>query len=158
MENRAGATGRLAIETVRAAEPDGTTVLLTPASMITLFPHLYPGRLRYGPSADLAPVTPVALFTFGPAVGPAVPGVNDLRGLLDAARGRGGLAYASPAAGSVPHFASVTLACAAGVELTHVPYRGAAPAIQDVLAGQLPAPRSTSSATSCRTTRRAGCG
>jgi tripartite-type tricarboxylate transporter receptor subunit TctC len=72
-------------------------------------------------------------------VGPGAPGVTDLAQLVAFARARGGLAYASPAAGSVPHFTGVMLARAAGVELTHVPYRGAAPAITDAIAGQIPA-------------------
>jgi len=139
VENRVGATGRLAIEEAVRAEADGATILITPASMVTIYGHLYGSRLRYDPLADLAPVTPVVLYPFSMAVGPGAPGVTDLRGLIALARSRNGLNYASPAAGSVPHFTGVMLARAAGVELVHVPYRGAAPAITDVIAGQIPA-------------------
>lgn len=139
VENRAGATGRLAIEEAMRAEPDGATILLTPASMITIYPHLYGERLRYSPLRDLSPISPVVVYPFAMAVGPGAPGVTNLAEFLALARQRGGLAYASPAAGSVPHFTGVMLARAAGVELNHVPYRGAAPAITDLLGGQVPA-------------------
>lgn len=139
VENRVGATGRLAIEELIRSEPDGSTFLLTPASMVTIYPHLYGDRLRYAPLTDLAPVTPVVIYPFGLAVGPAAPGVADLAQFLALARQRGGLSYASPAAGSVPHFTGVMLARAAGIELTHVPYRGAAPAITDTIGGQIAA-------------------
>jgi tripartite-type tricarboxylate transporter receptor subunit TctC len=139
VENRAGAAGRLAIEEALRAESDGSTILLSPASMITIYPHLYGDRLRYSPLRDLAPVSPVVVYPFAMAVGPAAPGVGNLTEFLALARQRGGLNYASPAAGSVPHFTGMMLARAAGVELNHVPYRGAAPAITDLLGGQVAA-------------------
>lgn len=139
VENRVGATGRLAIEEAVRSDADGSTILVTPASMVTIYPHLYGQRLRYDPQADLAPVSPVVLYPFALAVGPGAPGVTNLAGLLEMARARRGLNYASPAAGSVPHFTGVMLARAANVELVHVPYRGAAPAITDAIAGQIPA-------------------
>jgi len=139
VENRAGAAGRLAIEELVRAEPDGSTILLSPASMITIYPHLYGDRLRYDPLRDLAAVSPVVTYPFAMAVGPGAPGVTNLAEFLALARQQGGLNYASPAAGSVPHFTGVMLARAAGVELTHVPYRGAAPAITDALGGQIAA-------------------
>lgn len=139
VENRAGATGRLAIEETIRSDADGTTILVTPASMVTIYPHLYGTRLRYDALTDLAPVSPVVVYPFALAVGPGAPGVTDLRALLELARARNGLTYASPAAGSVPHFTGVMLARAAGVELVHAPYRGAAPAITDAIAGQIPA-------------------
>lgn len=139
VENRAGATGRLAIEEAMRADPDGSTMLLTPASMITIYPHLYGERLRYSPLRDLTPISPVVVYPFAMAVGPAAPGVTNLAQFLALARQRGGLNYASPAAGSVPHFTGVMLARAAGVDLNHVPYRGAAPAITDLLGGQVAA-------------------
>jgi tripartite-type tricarboxylate transporter receptor subunit TctC len=139
VENRVGATGRLAIEELIRSEADGSTLLVTPASMVTIYPHLYGDRLRYEPLRDMAPVTPVVIYPFGLAVGPGAPGVANLAQFLDMARQRRGLSYASPAAGSVPHFTGVMLARAAGMELTHVPYRGAAPAIADTLGGQIAA-------------------
>lgn len=139
VENRTGAVGRLAIDATRAADPDGTTILISPASMLTIFPHLYP-NLRYDPLVDLTAVSPVVGYVFGLAVGPAVPNtVRTLAELLDWVRGRGNEApFASPAAGSAAHFLGLQLAAAAGVTLTHIPYRGAPPAIQDALGGQIP--------------------
>ncbi|WP_160121095.1 tripartite tricarboxylate transporter substrate-binding protein [Rhodovarius lipocyclicus] len=139
VEQRVGAAGRLAIEAMQQAENDGTTLLITPASMVTIYPHLYGERLRYVPARDLTPVSPVVVYPFGLAVGPGAPGVNTVADLVAFARQRGGLNYASPAAGSMPHFAGVVLGQAAGIEVTHVPYRGAAPAIADLLGGQIAA-------------------
>jgi len=138
VENRSGAAGRLAIEALKTAEPDGATALVSPSGMITIYPALYGDRLRYAPLADTMPVTPLAEFVFGLAVGPAAPGVDSLDGLIAFARARQVLAYASPAAGSAPHFLGVMLGRRAGVEFTHVPYRGSAPAIQDAVGGQIP--------------------
>ena len=139
VEQRVGAAGRLAIEAMQQAENDGTTLLITPASMVTIYPHLYGERLRYVPARDLTPVSPVVVYPFGLAVGPGAPGANTVADLVAFARQRGGLNYASPAAGSMPHFAGVVLGQAAGIEVTHVPYRGAAPAIADLLGGQIAA-------------------
>ncbi|RVT97527.1 hypothetical protein EOD42_06795 [Rhodovarius crocodyli] len=139
VEQRVGAAGRLAIEAMQQAENDGTTLLITPASMVTIYPHLYGDRLRYVPARDLTPISPVVLYPFGLAVGPGAAGVNSVADLVTFAKQRGGLHYASPAAGSMPHFAGVVLGKAAGIEVSHVPYRGAAPAIADLLGGQIPA-------------------
>ena len=138
VENRSGAGGRLAIETVKAAAPDGTTLLQTPASMLTIYPHIYTRTLRYDALTDLAPVSPVCAFPFGFIV-PASHPARDLAGFIAWAKGRGAVPFASPAAGSMPHFLGVQMARATGIELTHVPYRGTAPALQDLLAGQIPA-------------------
>lgn len=139
VENRVGATGRLAIEELIRSYADGTSILITPASMVTIYPHLYGNRLRYSPMTDMQSVTPVVIYPFSLAVGPAAPGVTNLAQFIDFAKSRNGISYASPAAGSVPHFTGVMLARAAGIELTHLPYRGAAPAITDAIAGQIPA-------------------
>lgn len=139
VDNRVGAAGRLGIEEAARAAPDGTTLLITPASMMVIYPHLYGARLRYDPLADFTPVSPVVTYPFSLAVGPGAPGVSNVAGLVEFAKSRGGLNYASPAAGSMPHFAGVMLSRAVGVEFVHVPYRGAAPAITDAIAGQIPA-------------------
>jgi len=139
VENRVGATGRLAIEELIRSNADGSSILVTPASMVTIFPHLYGDRLRYAPATDLLPVAPMVVYPFALAVGPAAPGVTNLAQFIDFAKARHGVSYASPASGSMPHFAGVMLARAAGIELTHMPYRGAAPAITDTISGQIPA-------------------
>jgi tripartite-type tricarboxylate transporter receptor subunit TctC len=136
VENRIGAAGRLAIEAVKAADPDGGTILLTPASMLVIFPHLYQRSLRYDPFADLIPVCPAGEFPFGMGVGPMAGHAASLRDFIAWGRGRAEIPYGSAAAGSVPHFMGVQLARAAGLSMTHIPYRGSAPAIQDLIAGR----------------------
>jgi tripartite-type tricarboxylate transporter receptor subunit TctC len=112
-------------------------MLQTPASMLTIFPTLYGRGLRYDPLADLVPVTPVCAYSFVLVVDPRHP-ARDVAGLVAWARARDGLACGNPAAGSMPHFLAVQASLAFGVPVTHVPYRGSAPAVQDVLAGNLP--------------------
>lgn len=138
VESRPGAGGRLALEAVKAARPDGATLVQTPASMLTIYPHLYPRTLRYDPLADFVPVTPVCTFPFAMAVKADHP-ARSFRDFVDWAKRQGAaVPYASPAAGAVPHFLGVQMAKALGLQLTHVPYRGAAPAIQGLLGGEIP--------------------
>jgi tripartite-type tricarboxylate transporter receptor subunit TctC len=138
VENRAGAGGRLALEAVKAARPDGTTLVQTPASMLTVYPHIYPRTLRYDALTDFVPVSPVCTFPFALTVRADHP-AKTFPEFVDWAKGQGGaVPFASPAAGAVPHFLGVQMAKALGLQLTHVPYRGAAPAIQDLIGGQIP--------------------
>lgn len=140
VENRTGASGQLAIQYLKTQAPDGRTILQTPMSMLGLFPHTYK-RLPYDPVADAAPVSLACTFDFGIAVGSAVPSnvrtVDDLFIWLKAHPDRAN--FGSPGAGSVPHFVGILLGRNASVPLTHVPYRGTQPAVQDVVGGQLPA-------------------
>mgnify|MGYP001196750713 CR=1 FL=1 len=137
VENKPGAGGRLGVEELRRSAADGSSMLLTPAGMITLYPHIY-RSLSYGPG-DVAPVSIGGRIEFGFGVGPAVPdSVRDLKGFLDWARAHPAQAnYGSPGAGSPPHFLAALLAKDSGVDLRHVPYRGSAPGIQDLLGGQV---------------------
>lgn len=139
VENRPGAGGRIALDHLKQAESDGSAMVQTPASMIVIYPHIYK-KLAYDPLVDFAPVTRVCTFVFAVSVGPAVPDsvktVADLVQWLKANPKQA--SYGSPAAGSVPHFTGVLLGRAAGVELTHVAFKGGAPAIQDLIGGQIP--------------------
>lgn len=138
VEQKVGAGGRIALATTKDAPPDGLTLLLSPSSMFTIYPHVFK-RLQYRPAADFIAVTPVALSTCGFMVGPKVPeSVKTLRQFAEWAKGRPEAeGYASPAAGAMPHFLGNQFARAAGIALTHVPYRGAAPGLQDVMGGQV---------------------
>jgi tripartite-type tricarboxylate transporter receptor subunit TctC len=139
VENKPGAGGRLAVEELKRSAPDGTTLLVTPAAMITLYPHVYL-KLPYGID-DVTPVSTVAQVAFAFGVGPAVPdAVKNLKDFLAWAKANPDKAnYGSPGAGSPPHMEGALLSKESGVELRHVPYRGSAPGIQDLLGGQVTA-------------------
>lgn len=140
VENKPGAGGRIALETLKHAEPDGSTLVVTPSSMVALYPHVYK-KLSYDPLKDFAPAGFMASFSFVLVVGPLVPAqVKTVVDFLAWCRANPKLAaYASPGNGSTPHFAGVALGRASQVELTHVAYKGGAPAMNDVLGGQIAA-------------------
>jgi tripartite-type tricarboxylate transporter receptor subunit TctC len=139
VDNKAGAGGRLAVEELRRNPPDGATLLLTPAAIVTLYPHLF-SKLSYK-SDDVTPVSTACAVSFGFGVGPAVPdSVKNLKDYLAWAKANPSNAnYASPGAGTPPHYLGAMLAKESGVDLRHVPYRGSAPGIQDLLGGQIAA-------------------
>jgi len=139
VENKPGAGGRLAVEELKRSPPDGSSLLLTPAAMITLYPHIFT-KLGYGID-DVTPVSAACLISFALGVGPAVPAsVTNVKEYLAWAKANPAQAsYATPGAGSPPHFLGMLLAKESGVALNHVPYRGSAPGIQDLLGGQVPA-------------------
>ena len=137
VENKAGAGGRLAVDELKRSPPDGSSLLITPAAMVTLYPHLYP-KLSYTMD-DMTPVCCATSVAFGLAVGPAVPeSVKTLKDFLAWARQPGSnAAYGSPGAGSPPHYLGALLEKETGVPLNHVPYRGTVPGIQDLAGGQI---------------------
>jgi tripartite-type tricarboxylate transporter receptor subunit TctC len=138
VENRPGASGRLAAEAVKAADPDGTTLLMTPASVMLIQPHVFPREVRYDALTDFIPVCTLCDFGFGIAVPQSHPARSFAEFVAWAKAQPGEVPYGSPGPGSGPHFMGDMLAKAAGIRLNHVPYRGAAPAVQDALAGQVP--------------------
>ena len=139
VENKVGAGGQIANEVVKAAAPDGNTLLVTPVATMAIFPHSYAGRLRYDPFNDFAPVAHLSNFQLGLGVASSVPAKN-LAEYVAAVKKDPKLGfYASAAAGSIPHFFGVMFGRAAGIELTHVPYKGTAPAMQALAAGDVSA-------------------
>ena len=138
VENKVGAGGRIANEAVKAATPDGTTLLMTPFATMSIYPHSF-GNLRYDPFKDFDPVTHLSDFNSTFAVGAGVP-AKSLKEYVALVKKDPKMGYyASPAAGSVPHFLGVTFGQTAGIELTHVPYKGTAPALQALAAGEIAA-------------------
>ncbi|HQS13849.1 Bug family tripartite tricarboxylate transporter substrate binding protein [Reyranella sp.] len=140
VENKAGAGGQIAIQSMKGAATDGSVILQTPASMLMIYPHIYK-KLAYDPFTDVTPVTLACTFDFGFCVGPAVPdSVKNIPEFLAWCKANPDKAnYGSPASGSVPHFIGVLLGQAGGVELKHVAYRGTQPAVQDMIGGQIQA-------------------
>ena len=140
VENKAGAGGQLAIEQMKIAPSDGTTILQTPASMLMIYPHVYK-KLNYNPFEDVTALSLAATFAFGLAVGPAVPdSVRTVSDFIAFAKANPDKAnFGTPGAGSVPHFLGALLSMASGVELKHIPFRGSQPAILDLIGGQVSA-------------------
>ena len=136
VENRTGAQGRLGVQAVKSAAPDGKTILLTPVAPMSVYRHVYKALL-YDPMADFEPVTQVATFDFALAVGPQVPAAS-LKELVAWVKANPALGnYGTPAAGTLPHFFAVSFAKAAGLDLRHVGYRGSAAALTDLVGGQI---------------------
>jgi tripartite-type tricarboxylate transporter receptor subunit TctC len=140
VENKTGASGQLAVGSVKTAPPDGTTLLLVPTPYMAIFPHTY-RKLPYKPDEDFVAVSRAATLNLGFAVGPMVPPeVKSLRDMVAWCRDNPAKAnFGSPAAGSTPHFAGVMLARAGNFKLEHVAYRGPTPAVQDMVGGQIAA-------------------
>jgi len=140
VENKAGAGGQIAVQSMKGAPTDGSVILQTPASMLMIYPHIYK-KLAYDPFVDVTAITMACTFDFAWAVGPAVPAtVKTVPDFLAWCKANPTMAnFGSPAAGSVPHFIGVLLGQSAGIELKHIAYRGTQPAIQDLVAGQVQA-------------------
>ena len=135
IENRGGAGGNIASEATARSAPDGYTFFLAGDFLSTNL-YLYP-KLSYDPIADLTPVSLVVKF---PTV-IVVPNISPVRSVgefIAHAKEKGGaLTYASPGHGTSPHLTAELFKRVAGIEMTHVPYRGAAPALQDLVPGRV---------------------
>ena len=139
VENRVGASGRTGVEAVKASDPDGSTLLFIPDFLFTVYPHSF-RKLSYAPVADFAPVAIVARAGLALCAGPALPEkISSTKEYLAWAKSDPKNAfYATTSAGGTPHFAGVMLARDSGVALSPVHYKGGAPALQDLIAGQVP--------------------
>jgi len=134
VENRAGAGGNVAAEYVLKQPADGYTVLAT-ADSLASNPHLY--KLSFDPRKDFVPVMQLTRQPIVLGVHPSV-GANTLAELIALAKAKPGMAYATSGSGSIQHMAGEWFAKLAGVQLTHVPYKGGGQAITDLLGGQVP--------------------
>jgi tripartite-type tricarboxylate transporter receptor subunit TctC len=140
VENKPGASARLAAEFVKNAEPDGSALLFTPDFTMTIYPHSF-RALSYEPMRDFTPIAPVARSMLTYNIGPGVPeNVKTLADFLGWCKANPAKAtYATTSAGDTPHFVGMMLAAEARVPMTAVHYRGGAPALQDLLGGHVPA-------------------
>lgn len=136
IDNRSGASGTIAADLTAKAAPDGYTMLLGQSTSMAIAPHLYQ-RLPYDTLRDLKPVTLVAEVPNILVVHPSVP-ANSVKELIALAKAKPGtLNFGSAGNGAPSHLAGEMFKSAAGVDIVHVPYKGAGPATNDLLAGQI---------------------
>ena len=136
VENRGGANGNIGGEVVAKSAPDGYTLLMSSGGMVSVNPHLY-ARMPFDPAKDLVPVAAAARVAVYLMTKPSVPAANAQEFLQYVKANPGKLTFGSPGNGSSPHLAAEMMKSQAGLFAVHVPYRGAAPALQDLLAGQI---------------------
>jgi tripartite-type tricarboxylate transporter receptor subunit TctC len=146
VDNKPGAAGRLVLGELKRAAPDGQMLVLSPSGAMVIAPWLY-SNIGYDPVKDFTPISRIVTFDFAVTAGPAAP-PGDLKTVLAWMKANPSKAsYGTSGAGTVPHFAGLLLSQAAGVPLTHVAYRGGAPAAQDLIGGQIPLMVDTASET-----------
>jgi len=136
VENRAGAAGTLAADALAKAAPDGYTLYFADTAIL-IAPSMY-AKLSYDPAKSFAPVAGVCSLPLAFVVHPSFPAKNPQE-LIDALRAAPGkYSYGSPGIGTVQHFAAEMFKKMAGVQMLHVPYKGASPILADLIGGQIP--------------------
>jgi tripartite-type tricarboxylate transporter receptor subunit TctC len=135
VENRPGASGQIGAQEVIRSPADGHTLFMGHIGTHAINAHIFP-KLNYDPDKDFAPVTLLVTVPNLLVVHPSVPAQN-VRELIALAKSKpGGLSYASPGSGTSGHLAAELFKSLAGVFIVHIPYKGAAPALQDLMGGQ----------------------
>ncbi|HEY3049372.1 MAG TPA: tripartite tricarboxylate transporter substrate binding protein [Polaromonas sp.] len=137
INNKPGAATNIGADYVAHAKPDGYTILTGDTATLAANPALYT-KLNYSAEKDLAPIGLLARFPMILVVNPAIPVKNLSEFMAWAKTQKSGASYATPGAGSPHHLATELFRGKTGLNLVHVPYRGASPAVQDVAGGQLP--------------------
>jgi tripartite-type tricarboxylate transporter receptor subunit TctC len=136
VENRAGASGTVGTEAAARADPDGHTLFMATMGNMTANQHLYP-KMTVDPLRAFAPITNVVDVHFVFLANPALP-ANGVRELIELAKQRPGeIAYGSSGPGGAPHLAMELFKRRAGVDLQHVPYKGSAPSMNDLIGGRV---------------------
>jgi tripartite-type tricarboxylate transporter receptor subunit TctC len=136
VDNKPGAGGRIALNMVKVAKPDGQTVIVLPSGPMVLFPHVYK-KLDYDAVKDFTPVSQIARFQFGVVSGPSTNVKNVAEMIAKAKSDPGNASYGTPGAGTLPHFMGVLMEQSAGISLNHVPFQGGAPANNALLGGHI---------------------
>lgn len=137
IDNRAGGGGNIGTAAVTRATPDGYTLLITSSAPIVINPSLYK-KMTFDPLKDLAPVTNLLRVPLVLVAGPSVPAKN-LKELMAFIKSKNGqFSYASSGSGTPQHLTSELFASVTKLNMTHVPYKGSAPAIADLLGGHIP--------------------
>ncbi len=135
VDNKAGASGNIGANVVAKAKPDGYTLLIDTMSTHAINPALF-AQMPFNSETDFTPISLVAFVTNTLVVNPALP-VNSVAELVAYAKANPGkLNYASAGSGSTNHISAAMFELAAGVQMTHIPYKGGAPAVLDTVAGQ----------------------
>lgn len=136
VENRTGANAQIATELVARATPDGHTLLFSSLSLL-VNAILFEGKARYDPFRDFAPISNVAVLPMVVVTSPSTK-INTLQELLSAARAKpGAITYGAPGHGGSGHLAGALLENLSGARMTTIPFRGNAPALTDVMSGQV---------------------
>ena len=137
IENKPGAGGNIGADMAAKSAPDGYTLLLSSSGPIVINPYIY-RKMPYDPKKDLAPVTNVLRVPLVLTVHPSVP-VTNLKELLAHIKAQGGkFTWASAGNGTAQHMTGELFRTAAALDMVHVPYKGTAPAITDLLGGHVP--------------------
>ena len=136
VENKGGANGNIGGEMVARSAPDGYTLLMSSGGMVAINPHLY-ATMSFDPAKDLVPVASVARVPFYLVVRTENPAKDFKAFVADLKANPGKRNFGSPGVGSSPHLAAEILKKMTSTDAVHVPYRGAAPALNDLLAGQI---------------------
>jgi tripartite-type tricarboxylate transporter receptor subunit TctC len=136
IENKGGANGNIGGEAVVRSAPDGYTLLMSSGSMVAINPHIY-ASMPFDPAKDIVPIASVARVPFYLVVRAENPAQDFKAFIADLKANPGKRNFGSPGIGSSPHLAAEMLKKMTGTDAVHVPYRGAAPALNDLLAGQL---------------------
>ena len=137
VENRAGAGSNIGADAVAKSPPDGYTLLMSSGGTVSINPHIY-AKMQFDATKDIVPVASAARVLVFLEVNPAKVNAANIKEFLATLKANPGrLSFGTPGSGSSPHLAAEMMKAQTGTFATHIPYRGAAPAMQDLLGGQI---------------------